>query len=223
MSRSQGGFLVYAINLGRLGGSGEGVSHRHTARASSHRPGVEHRRRMLHKLLMFFERVSSILLRLSLGGKRKGGGGLNQLDRADPVTPPIFGSWVHGGAERKFGPGSTRSTGVIEHVGSAQGTALLWWGRKKQLGFVNAWAEGVPRAAAAAVELVPREWAVGRRRDDHQEIQPPVMAQFRTGAGFDEMFLQSVLSRGCEKDLKNFPEESVDSEGSVERPKATSD
>lgn len=73
------------------------------------------------------------------------------------------------------------------------------------LGFVvrSLGAERVPRPSAA-VELVPRVWAVGRREDDHQEMSPPMMACVRTDAAVDRMFLHSAISRGRRKDLKDF-------------------
>lgn len=95
------------------------VSHRHTARASSHRPGVEHRRRMLHRLLMFLKRVSSILIRLSLGGKKKGGVGLNPTGQSRPSHTShlrFLGSWRGGtevwpGIDYKYGRHRARGIG----------------------------------------------------------------------------------------------------------------
>lgn len=70
-------------------------------------------------------------------------------------------------------------------------------------------AEGVPRPSAA-VELVPRVWAVGRREDDHQEMSPPMMAKVRTDAVVDRIFLHSMMiSRGLRKYLEKFLDEIV--------------
>lgn len=62
------------------------------------------------------------------------------------------------------------SMSIIEHVGSAQGPALLWWGKEETLGFVVECPGRKEFRARRRRGACPEGVGRGPKGDDHQEM-----------------------------------------------------